>query len=255
MMIALAGKTVVITGGGAGLGREIALQLSQAGARVAVLGRTLASLEETARQAGGDVLPLVADVGDPAQVAAAFLEVEQRFGGLDILVNNAAVYRAFALAEASDDELQQTLTTNVLGPLYCMRAVLPLMRSRGGDIVNVSSESVLDPFPMLSCYAGSKSALEVISSGLRSELAADDIRIMVFRTGRMDGDNANLAAWPEGRLQQFMAAATASGHMARVGAGMSPQSSAQAITLMLSLPRDACVHQLDLCSTLQEVRS
>src|SRR5690554_3201865 len=99
MMIALAGKTVVITGGSAGLGREIALQLSQAGARVAVLGRTLASLEETARQAGGDVLPLVADVGDPAQVAAAFLEVEQRFGGLDILVNNAAVYRAFVMTQ------------------------------------------------------------------------------------------------------------------------------------------------------------
>lgn len=123
------------------------------------------------------------------------------------------------------------------------------MRARGaGDIVNVSSESVRNPFPGLCAYAASKSALENLSQGLRNELRADNIRVCVFRTGFMTGENANLNSWPAGRLDQFLAAASASGHLGNAGAGVSPATAATALIGALTLPREANIDVLELRS-------
>jgi NAD(P)-dependent dehydrogenase (short-subunit alcohol dehydrogenase family) len=245
----LEGKVAVVTGGGVGLGRPVAEQLIGHGARVAIIGRTRSTLDQAAHELGANLLPVVADVSEPDQVRRAFREIDAAFGGVDILVNNAAMYRAYKVDEATDDELQGTFSVNVLGPAYCIREAIPRMRKRGaGDIVNVSSESARNPFPYLSGYAASKCALESLSQGLRNELRADNIRVCVFRSGFMTGENANLNSWPEGRLEQFIAAAIASGHLSNAGAGVSPATAASALVSALTLPREANIDVLELRS-------
>jgi len=245
----LEGKVAVVTGGGVGLGRQVVEQLIGQGARVAIIGRTRTTLDRVVDVLGANVLPVVADVSDPQQVRHAFKEIDAAFGGVDILINNAAMYLAYKMEEATDDELQGTFAANVLGPAYCIREAIPRMRARGaGDIVNVSSESVRNPFPWLCAYAASKSALENLSQGLRNELRADNIRVCVFRTGFMTGENANLNSWPTGRLDQFLAAASASGHLGNAGAGVSPATAASALIGALTLPREANIDVLELRS-------
>lgn len=243
----LEGKVAVVTGGGVGLGREVAAQLLAHGARVAIIGRTRGTLEKAAAELGAALLPVVADVADPNQVRQAFAEIEKACGGVDILVNNAAVYQAFTLDQASDAELQSTFAVNVLGPSYCIRAALPLMRRRGGgDIVNVSSESVHHPFPYLTAYAASKGALETLTLGLRSELKGENIRVMLYRSGHMHGDNASLQSWPEGRLEAFIEAITLSGHIRFSGEGIAPATAARALVSTIALPREANVDVIEV---------
>ena len=109
---------------------------------------------------------------------AAFAEIEERFGKLDILINNAAVYRPCMVELLSDSDIMQQVSTNFLGPVYTSRAAIALLRAAGGgDIVNMSSESTLDPFPMLSMYVATKAALEMFDRILAEELRDEDIRV------------------------------------------------------------------------------
>ncbi len=244
------GKVAVVTGGGVGLGREVATLLIEQGARVAVLGRTRSTLDQVADALGENLLPVVADVSDPQQVRAAFSAIDAAFAGVDILINNAAVYQAYRIEDATDTELASTFAINVLGPAYCIREAIPRMRRRGGgDIVNVSSESVSNPFPYLSAYAASKSALETLSQGLRNELRAEGIRVSIFRACHMTGDNPSVSAWPEGRLEQFLEAIAASGHSLYAGSGIPPATAASALVYALTLPREANIDLLALRSS------
>ncbi|MCW8158366.1 SDR family oxidoreductase [Stutzerimonas xanthomarina] len=246
----LDGKVAVVTGGGVGLGRDVATLLIEQGARVAVLGRTRSTLDQVADALGENLLPVVADVSDPRQVRAAFSAIDAAFAGADILINNAAVYQPYRIEDATDTELASTFAINVLGPAYCIREAIPRMRRRGGgDIVNVSSESVSNPFPYLSAYAASKSALETLSQGLRNELRAEGIRVSIFRACHMTGENANVSAWPEGRLEQFLEAIAASGHSLHSGAGIPPATAASALICALTLPREANIDLLALRSS------
>ena len=125
-----------------------------------------------------------ADVREPDSVRRAFATVERELGGLDVLVNNAAVAWPRTLERASEAELAAMIGTNLMGPLHCMRAAIPLLRARGGgEIVNVSSESVRHPFPLLGIYAASKAALEALSYAVKRELGAEGIRVTVLRSG------------------------------------------------------------------------
>jgi meso-butanediol dehydrogenase/(S,S)-butanediol dehydrogenase/diacetyl reductase len=140
------GKVAVVTGAAAGLGREIAASLARDGALVAILGRNADRLRQTAAELGLNVIAVACDIRDPVQVSGAFAKATATFGGVDILVNNAATYTPFLLEDASDGDLRATFDTNVIGPAFCIRAAVPAMRARGGgDIVNISSESVRHP--------------------------------------------------------------------------------------------------------------
>ena len=151
-----------------------------------------ASLKE-AESLGPSAVPIVTDVGDVASVRAAFAEIEQRYGKLDILVNNAAVYRPCCVEALSDHDIERQVRTNYLGPVYTCRAAIPLLRAAGGgDIVNTSSESTLDPFPMLSVYVSSKAALEAFSRTLMTEVNHDDIRVTIVVQGTAyDGEGSD----------------------------------------------------------------
>ena len=143
-------KVAIITGGGQGLGRGIAIALSAAGFRVAVLGRTLSKLEATAELCAGECLPLACDLIDPDQVRAAFAKVIEAYGRLDVLVNNAASYAAFDLTLARDDQIVDVVTQSLIAPIFCSRqAVIEMRKVGGGDIVNISTQSVLTPQPTM----------------------------------------------------------------------------------------------------------
>ena len=181
-------RVAVVTGGGQGLGRETALAFSRAGHDVVIIGRTASKLEAVAAQMAGRCLPLVADLTDPDQVRAAFGRIGDTFGGIDVLVNNAASYRPFPFDTATDKDVIDMVSLSLLAPIWCTREALPLIRQRRlGDIVNISTQSVDFPQPLMIVYAAAKAALETLSRGLRYELVDEPIRVMVFQLGVVAG--------------------------------------------------------------------
>jgi NAD(P)-dependent dehydrogenase (short-subunit alcohol dehydrogenase family) len=181
---ALLDKVAAITGATSGSGRAIARRFAAEGAQVVLLARGKERLVVDAEQLGANAIGIATDVGDVDSVRQAFAEIEQRFGKLDILVNNAGVHRPCLVEELSDFDIERQVRTNYLGPVYTCRAAIPLLRAAGGgDIVNTSSESTLNPFPMLSIYVSSKAALEAFSRTMMTEVNDDDIRITVVIQG------------------------------------------------------------------------
>jgi meso-butanediol dehydrogenase / (S,S)-butanediol dehydrogenase / diacetyl reductase len=177
-------KVIVITGAGVGLGRALARRFAADGEQLVLLGRTAAKVEKVAAEIGARALALGCDVASPDSVRAAFAAIGKRHASIDVLINNAAIYEPFTIAEARDDQILNSLTTNVAGPIFCSRQAIPLMR-RGGHIINVCSESVDVMFPLLSLYQTSKAALEKFSEALYRELEPQGIAVSVVRGGSM----------------------------------------------------------------------
>jgi len=204
---ALDGKVAAVTGSTSGSGLGIAKRFVEEGAHVVMLARGAERLAEYAAELGDHTVPIATDVGDPDSVRAAFAQIEERFGKLDILINNAAVYRPCLVELLSDGDIMTQTSTNFLGPVYTSRAAIPLLRAAGGgDIVNVSSESTLDPFPMLSMYVATKSALEMFDRILAEELRDDDIRVTTLVQGTAFGPGGGPTGWewePENAAAAF----------------------------------------------------
>jgi meso-butanediol dehydrogenase/(S,S)-butanediol dehydrogenase/diacetyl reductase len=177
-------KIVVITGAGAGLGRALARRFAADGDRVVLLGRNLAKVEKVAVEIGDRAMALECDVSSPNSVRAAFAAIVADHAKVDVLINNAAVYEPFLIAEASDEQILKTIATNLTGPILCARAAIPLL-DRGSHIINVSSESVGMRFPHLVLYQCSKAGLERFSEGLHHELEHSGIRVTTVRAGQM----------------------------------------------------------------------
>jgi NAD(P)-dependent dehydrogenase (short-subunit alcohol dehydrogenase family) len=193
---ALEGKIAVVTGASSGSGLGIASRFVEEGATVLLLARGGERLERTATDLGPGAIPFVTDVGDPGSVGRTFAEVADRFGRVDILVNNAAVYRPCRVELLSDLDIEQQMYTNFAGPVYTCRAAIPLLRAAGGgDIVNTSSESTLHPFPLLSMYVATKAALEAFALVLALEVRDDDIRVTTVIQGGAKGAGNGSTDW------------------------------------------------------------
>jgi meso-butanediol dehydrogenase/(S,S)-butanediol dehydrogenase/diacetyl reductase len=177
-------KVIVITGAGAGLGRALARRFAADGETVVLLGRNAVKVQEVAAQIGAGTLGLGCDVGSPDSVRAAFARIAERYPRIDVLINNAAVYEPFLIAEATDDQIMRSVTTNLAGPILCARSAIALM-GKGSQIINVSSESVGMLFPHLVMYQSSKAGLERFSQGLHHELDSKGIRVTTVRAGQM----------------------------------------------------------------------
>jgi 3-oxoacyl-[acyl-carrier protein] reductase len=178
-------KVIVITGGGTGLGRALARRFAAEGERLALFGRRAAKLEAITAELGEAAIGVPCDVAQPDSVRAAFAAVAERYGRIDVLINNAAVFKPFLVAEASDEQLTGSVGTNLLGPILCAREAIPLM-GRGSSILNVSSEVVgISNYPFLTLYAATKAGLERFSLSLAQELEPQGIRVTIVRAGQM----------------------------------------------------------------------
>ncbi len=203
------GKTVLITGGSRGLGLVLARRFLKEGARVAICGRDDETLERARaqlEQVGGEVLTLTCDVREPVQVEAMVAQVQETFGPVDVLVNNAGIIQAGPLEAMTLEDFQEAMDTHLWAPLYTTLAVLPAMKQRGeGRIVNISSIGGRVSIPHLVPYSASKFALVGLSDGMRAELAQDGIKVTtvcpsLMRTGSppnatFKGDHEKEYAW------------------------------------------------------------
>ena len=144
----LAGMVAIVTGASRGIGRSIALRFAEEGAKVVVnyLARTAdaAAVVEAIRQAGGDAFAMAADVSDSAQVGRLVDATVERYGRVDILVNDAGIMVAKGVLETTEDDWDRTIDINLKGAYLCSKAVAPIMiRQEGGTIINMSSNSGL----------------------------------------------------------------------------------------------------------------
>jgi NAD(P)-dependent dehydrogenase (short-subunit alcohol dehydrogenase family) len=174
-----ANRTALVTGAARGIGRATAEQFLNAGARVALVDRDREALEALAAEHGdaSRVLALVADVASADDVGRAVDSCIATFGGLDILVNNAAVHFARAVDEYTVDEIDLQLGVNLKGALFAIRAALPALRRAKGAIVSVSSMTGLVGQSHGAVYVATKGALISMTKALALELGGDGIRV------------------------------------------------------------------------------
>ncbi|WP_405770524.1 SDR family oxidoreductase [Streptomyces sp. NBC_00080] len=184
------GRTALVTGGGSGIGRTLALAFAAEGARVVVAGRTRASLDETVglvERDGGTAFARVADVSRAADLDALVRAAVDQFGSLDVAVNNAGVLRAGRpLADVDEEDWQSMIDTNLTGVFLALRAEVRQMRTQpgGGAIVNVSSNiGVHRQIRGLTGYATSKAAVTALTRGAALEHLGDGVRINAVSPG------------------------------------------------------------------------
>lgn len=182
-------SVVVITGGSRGLGLAIARELAREGARLVLLARDAEELER-ARQAlaseasTAHVIPC--DVGVAEQVERAMAEVLERFGRIDVLINDAGILQFGPLAHMSQTDFQSAMDVHLWGPFHTMMAAIPAMhRQGGGRIVNISSIGGMVALPHMAPYTASKFALVGLSDALRAELARQNIHVTTVCPGLM----------------------------------------------------------------------
>jgi 2-dehydro-3-deoxy-L-rhamnonate dehydrogenase (NAD+) len=193
MAFELTGQTAIVTGAAAGIGEAIARRLAKAGAAVAVADLNLAGATATARSIGGDNFPIQIDISRSASANAAVSEVLARRGRIDILVNNAGIAgKAAPIWEQTDEDWQTVVAVNLLGAVYCTRAVIPHMRSRKyGRIVNVASIAGKEGNPNMSPYSATKAAVIALTKSVGKEVATEGICVnavapAVIRTQILD---------------------------------------------------------------------
>jgi meso-butanediol dehydrogenase/(S,S)-butanediol dehydrogenase/diacetyl reductase len=243
----LTGKAVVVTGASRGLGARIGAVCAAEGAQVALLARDEQGLRVVADGIGSAATPFTTDVADPASVGASFAAIGERYGRVDVLVCNAAVGSPHTLEELTDEDLALELATNVAGPITCIRAALPLLRAAGGgDVINVSTVAVTNPYPTMWLYSATKAALETASSGLAEELRPDGVRVSVLRIGSV-AESSFQEGWPAERKARADQLARDAGRERFAGAGrISRDVVAQAVIDIVTMPPEARVGVLEI---------
>jgi 3-oxoacyl-[acyl-carrier protein] reductase len=212
----LQGQVALITGGGRGIGRNIAVELAGAGMKVAVAARSTKEIEETAAEVGG--LAIQCDVSDRDSVTRMVHEAEEKLGPIDLLVSNAGIsVEEGAAWELDPDEWWRVFEVNVLGVYLCCRAVIPgMLERRRGRIVNVASGAAYLPGSSSTAYSASKAAVHRFSETLANQLRG---RIPVFSISpglvktRMTEPFGDDAPWTPPELAPQLVRALASGRL------------------------------------------
>lgn len=193
MRISLRGRSALVTGAGTGIGRATAMGMAEAGASVTLVGRREERLRETERlvqATGAEALVAPGDIGDASLVQEIIDAHEQRFHGLDILANNAAITGPTArLADVSLDEWDETLRINLTGPFFCSQRALPLLRASGrGRIITIGSLSAHYPRVARGPYCASKAGLLGFSRTLALEEGPNGVLVNYICPGTVEGE-------------------------------------------------------------------
>ena len=182
-------KTWFITGAGRGFGKEFAKSALGRGDRVAATARNTAALDDLVQQYGDAVLPLQLDVTDREGVFAAVAAAKERFGRLDVVVNNAGYGMFGAVEELTEQQVRDQFEVNLFGVLHVTQAVLPILREQGeGRIIQISTVGGVTAFPNLGAYHASKWALEGLTETLAQEVGQFGIKVTLVEPGGFDTD-------------------------------------------------------------------
>ncbi len=180
-------KVAIITGGGRGIGRAIAIAYAADGASVVIAARSNAQLNEVADEItaqDGEVLAVPTDLQVRADIKTLVQKTVERFGKIDILVNNAGINPRGPFLDTTDEQWEQTWQTNVMGVVHCCRAVLPIMQQQGtGNIINIGSGMGQVGHANLSIYCASKAALHGLTQAIAEEMWQDGIIANVLIPG------------------------------------------------------------------------
>ncbi|MEH2181287.1 SDR family NAD(P)-dependent oxidoreductase [Nostoc sp.] len=177
-MTKFAGKVAIVTGAGSGIGEAVAGRFSRDGAAVVLVGRTVAKLEDVARELDPTrTLIYTADISDQSAAEAMVAATLERFGRLDVLINNAGVGPVVPFLEISAEDWHKVMAINVDGVFFCTRAALPSLLETKGNIVNVSSVSGLGGDWNMSVYNAAKGAVTNLTRSLAVELGSKGVRV------------------------------------------------------------------------------
>lgn len=210
MAVLLKGKTALITGGGRGIGKALAVALAAEGVNIGLMGRSAATLEETAallKDSGVKVAIAVADVSDREAVEAAVAKLEAEVGPANILLNNAGIASFGGFLDLDPEEWENIIKVNLLGVYYVTRAVLPgMIERKGGDIINISSTAGQRGAPLTSAYSASKFGLLGLTESLMLEVRKHNIRVSALTPSTVGTDMAIELKLTDGNPDKVMQA-------------------------------------------------
>lgn len=242
------GKVVVITGASSGLGEATARVLSKLGASVVLGARRadrLKSLVEELTKNGGKALAVTTDVTQSDQVKKLVDEAVQKFGRIDVIINNAGLMPQSLLERLRVDEWDRMIDVNIKGVLYGIAAALPYMtKQKSGQIINVSSVAGHKIRPGATVYAATKHAVRALSEGLRQEVKPYNIRTTIISPGAVETELPDSVKDPEAseRIRKFYQ-----------DIAISPDAFAQAVVYAMSQPEDVDVNEILFRPTKQDL--
>lgn len=188
----ISGKNAVVTGGGRGLGKAVALALANEGVNIAVTGRNEENLKNTVKEIqnlGVKAEYAVFSIDNEAEVKAGIESLAEKLGGIDILINNAGIGDFGTIEEMPSETWEQVIKTNLFGVYYAAKAAHPFLKERGeGDIVNVASTAGLKGGPNMSAYAASKAAVVSLSQSMMAEWRKQNIRVITLTPSTIASD-------------------------------------------------------------------
>jgi NADP-dependent 3-hydroxy acid dehydrogenase YdfG len=238
-------KVVVITGASSGIGEATALLLAERGAKVVLGARSWDRLEALAARiasAGGEATCVRTDVKRRGDMSNLVNLACERYGGLDVLVNNAGVMPVSPLDDLRVEDWEEMIDVNIKGVLYGIAAALPVFRKQGtGHFVNIASTAAHRTVPTMAVYSGTKVAVRAISEGLRQE-AGDRLRVTVISPGMTRTDFADGVTNPEvrARLEE-----------SRDRIAIPPEAIARAIAFAIEQPAEVDVNEVVIRPTAQ----
>ncbi len=185
-------KAAIVTGGGRGIGKAIALLFAEHGAKVALSARTLEQVEgvvDEIKADGGEAVGMACDVSIESDVEKMVKQTLDAFGGVDILVNNAGITMSVPLVASDSEQWRRVIEINLMGTFYCSKAVAPMLIERGGGrIINMSSRSGKIGHPFLTAYVASKHGVVGFTKALSEELADFGITVNAICPGLVETD-------------------------------------------------------------------